>query len=200
MILLKIFAADEWVVFSFEVLSFLSGMNSVSHGLRYVTVRKKFLVVTVVTVDLSSSSIVLLLQMFSDDCDGNVIFSPFCLAPLHLLSLQSHSSSMPGQNIASPRDEGVRLMQGTNQNTSEQTYHPGLSIKRRRWESAGSESPIESGKNRSHTTCGSSMTDFSKAYCRTNILIRSSKKAERPNNANFFWDFYAGYSIFQLCK
>lgn len=68
------------------------------------------------------------------------------LAPHHLLSLQSHSASMQGQSMTSPRDEGLLLMQSTNQNTPEQPHHPGL--KRGRWESGGSESPIESGKDR----------------------------------------------------
>ncbi|XP_078360674.1 GREB1-like protein isoform X2 [Oculina patagonica] len=77
-------------------------------------------------------------------------------APLHLLSLQqSHSSAIQGQSMVSPRDEGVLLMQSTNQNTPEQTYHPGLSIKRRRWESAGSESPIESDDGHSSDTARS---------------------------------------------
>ena len=81
---------------------------------------------------------------------SSCVFRFLFLAPHHLFTRQSHSPSMPEQGAASPRDDsGMLLMQGTNQNTqSEHTYHPGLSVKRRRWESAGSESPLESGKDR----------------------------------------------------
>ena len=76
----------------------------------------------------------------------------FPIVPHHLLSLQSHSTSIQGQSMTSPRDEGLLLMQSTNQSASEPAYHPGL--KRARWESAGSESPVESGRDRCCTrTC-----------------------------------------------
>lgn len=88
------------------------------------------------------------------------------LAPHHLLSLQSHSASIQGQSMTSPRDEGLLLMQSTNQNVPEQPYHPGL--KRGRWESGGSESPIESGKDRDAVHIISiTLEFFSKDYCKT---------------------------------
>ena len=80
----------------------------------------------------------------------------FPIVPHHVLSLQPHSTSVQGQSMTSPRDEGLLLMKSTNQSASEQAYHPGL--KRARWESAGSESPVESGRDRCCTDSCSFIT------------------------------------------
>lgn len=70
----------------------------------------------------------------------------FSVAPLHLLSLQSHSASLQGASIAeTSREDGMVFLHPTNQMHAEQTFHQVLSAKRRRWESAGSESPLGSG-------------------------------------------------------
>ena len=70
----------------------------------------------------------------------------FSTAPLHLMSLQSHSASLQGASIAeTSREDGIVFLHPTNQMHAEQSFHHVLSAKRRRWESAGSESPLGSG-------------------------------------------------------
>lgn len=78
-------------------------------------------------------------------------------APHHLLPRQSHSPSVSRQGSASPRDEGLLLKPSSSQSTqAEQSYHPVMSVKRRRWGSVGSESPLESDDGHSSDTARSS--------------------------------------------
>lgn len=81
-------------------------------------------------------------------------------APLHLLSLQSRAGSMQGPSAAdSPREDSMVFLHPNSQSPAEQNYHPVLSAKRRRWESAGSESPLGSDDGHSSDTARSSTSD-----------------------------------------